>query len=160
MNIVPVQLDYSEDFTKINDIKVCKPINYNVNKYSNPALNKYFNKAKYFIESNIPEIQNVLVEVKEANEIIKATFPTLNIKAEGIATSARDWIKNAPNSGNSSDPIVIKPSEDPEYGYDVYFSGKLVKIKSKKRIENNKELEDAVIEHLKDLEDNKSFITS
>ena len=36
-----------EDF--IDDIKVFDPINYNLNKFSNPGLNKYFNKAKYFV---------------------------------------------------------------------------------------------------------------
>lgn len=159
LNIVPVQLDYSDDFNKINDIKVFDPINYNLNKFSNPGLNKYFNKAKYFVESNISETQNLSDGVKEANAAIRAAFPTLNIKSEGIATSAKDWIKNAPDSGDASTPIIIKPSEDADFGYDLIISGDVTKIKSKKRPENNKELEDAVIQHLSELEDNKEFIT-
>lgn len=159
LNIVPVQLDYSDDFNKIDDIKVFDPINYNLNKFSNPGLNKYFGKAKYFVESNISETENLSDGIKEANSIIRATFPTLNIKSEGIATSAKDWIKNAPDSGDASTPIIIKPSEDSDFGYDLIMSGKVIKIKSKKRPENNKELEDAVIEHLSELEDNKDFVT-
>lgn len=159
LNIVPVQLDYTDNFDKIEDIKVFDPINYNLNRFSNPGLNKYFNKAKYFIKSNISETENLSQGIKEANEIIKAIFPTLNIKSEGIATSAKEWIKNAPNSGDASTPIIIKPSEDNDYAYDLIVNGELIKIKSKKRPENNKEIEEAVIERLTSLEDNKEFIT-
>ena len=159
LNIVPVHVEYSEDFEKINDIHVFSPINHNLNKFSSPSLNKYFNKAKYFIESNIPEVEDLSQGIKEANNIIQATFPTLNIKSEGIATSAKDWIKNAPDSGDASTPIIIKPSEDKDYAYDLILSGTVHKIKSAKRIENNKEIEEKVIEHLSELEDNKDFIT-
>lgn len=159
LNIVPVEIDYTDDFSKIDDIKVFDPINYNLNKFSNPGLNKYFNKAKYFVQSTIPEIEDVSKGIKEANAIINATFPTLNIKAEGIATSAKDWIKNAPNSGDASTPIIIKPSERDDYAYDLIINGKTYEIKSRKRIENNKEIEEKVIEHLSELEDNKDFIT-
>lgn len=159
LNIIPVEMSYTDDFSKINDIKVHDSINHNLNKFSNPGLNKYFNKAKYFVESNISETENLSGGIKEANSIIRATFPTLNIKSEGIATSAKDWIKNAPDSGDASTPIIIKPSEDSDFGYDLIMSGNVIKIKSKKRPENNKELENAVIEHLSELEDNKDFIT-
>lgn len=159
LNVVPVHMEYTDDFKKIKDIHVFSPINYNLNRFYNPALNKYFNKAKYFIESNISEAENISQGIKEANSIINATFPTLNIKSDGIATSAKDWIKNAPSSGDSSTPIIIRPSEDNNYAYDLILQGEVYKIKSNKRIENNKEIEEKVIEHLSELEDNRGYIT-
>lgn len=160
LNIVPVQLTYDENFKTIQDIFIHAPKLENLNRFSNPALNKYFAKAKHFVKSNIAEPEGMTEGLKNANAAINATFPELNIKAEGIETSAKEWIKNAPSSGDSSTPIIIKPIGNPDHGYDLIINGEVIPIKSNKRIENNTELEEKVKEHIKDLEDNKQFITS
>ena len=46
LNIVPIQIDYDENFETIKDIPLHEPELENLNKFSNPALNKYFAKAK------------------------------------------------------------------------------------------------------------------
>ena len=113
----------NEDFTKLTAIKKREYKQYNLNKYNNPALNKYFNKAKYFIKSNISEAEDLTAGIKEANEVIKQVFPTLNIKAEGIETSAEEWIKSAPNSGDKSTPLIIAEVNKPNNPYDVIIYG-------------------------------------
>lgn len=159
LNIVPVEVTYDEKFESIQNIHLWDPINYNLNKYSNPQLNDFFNKAKYFIESVLPEPKNLSKGIQQANEMIRATFPTLNISSEGIATSAKEWILNAPSSGDSSTPIIIQHIGEQDHGYNLILSGEVIPIKSNKRISNNKEIEEQVIKHLHKLEDEKSFIT-
>ena len=160
LNIVPIQIDYDENFETIKDIHLHEPELENLNKFSNPALNKYFAKAKYFIKSNIIESVGTTQSIKEANDMIRATFPELNIKSEGIETSAREWILNAPSSGDATTPIIITPIGDPDHGYDLIINGEVIPIKSNKSIKSNKEIEDRVKEHIADLEDNKQFITN
>jgi hypothetical protein len=36
LNIVPIQLQYDDDFKTIQNIKLHSPYNYNLNKFSNP----------------------------------------------------------------------------------------------------------------------------
>lgn len=159
LNIVPIQLQYDDEFKTIQNIKLHPPHNYNLNKFSNPQLNSYFDKAKYFIESNIPEPQGLSKGIQEANKVIKTTFPTLNIKSEGIATSAAEWIRTAPSSGNSATPIIITPIDGIDHAYDLTIYGETIPIKSNKKKENNKEIEEHVIKYLSKLDDNKDFIT-
>lgn len=159
LNLVPVELKYNKDFSKIESIAIRDTIRHNLTKYGNPALNKHFNKVKYFIKSNLQEIESLPQGIKQANELINAIFPTLNIKSEGIATSARDWIRNAPQSGDASTPIIIRKSDNPDYAYDLIIYGKVEHIKSNKRITKNVEIEQKVIEHLAELEDNRGDVT-
>ena len=159
LNLVPMELQYNEDFTKLTAIKKREYKQYNLNKYNNPALNKYFNKAKYFIKSNISEAEDLTAGVKEANEVIKQVFPTLNIKAEGIETSAEEWIKSAPNSGDKSTPLIIAEVNKPNNPYDVIIYGQVFHIESAKAINKNPEILKVVKEHITELEDNKSDIT-
>jgi hypothetical protein len=97
--------------------------------------------------------------IQEANKMIKATFPTLNIKSEGIATSAAEWIRTAPSSGNSATPIIITPINGIDHAYDLTIYGETIPIKSNKKKENNKEIEEHVIKYLSKLDDNKDFVT-
>jgi hypothetical protein len=73
-------------------------------------------------------------------------MPTLNIKSEGIYTSAKEWIKQAPESGDSTTPLIIRKSE--QNGYDIIISGNIIHVDSNKSKENNKEIEEVVIKHL------------
>ena len=53
LNIIPVQLDYNEDFTRIKKISVKGTKNYNLNNFG-PALTSLEYKARHFIQDNSP----------------------------------------------------------------------------------------------------------
>lgn len=159
LHLVPMELQYNEDFSKLLGIKKREYKNYNLDKFNNPALNNYFNKAKYFIKSNIPETLSLSDGIKEANQLIRQIFPTLNIKSEGLETSAKEWIKSAPNTGDSSTPLIITEIDKPDNSYDVIIYGQVYHVKSQKTKNKNPEILKIVQEHIDELEDNKSDIT-
>ncbi len=161
LNIVPVQLTYNDDFSKVTDVTVHYPEPYSTRKTDNRyAMHKYDRDAKYFIEvkPNIQPISDAFI--KRIDEINKAIFPSLNIRYEGIAQSARQWILNAPDSDPEGvEPLVIKEVGDPDHYYDVIINGKVFPIKTKRGKKTNPEIEQLVTKHLSELTDNLGYST-
>jgi hypothetical protein len=68
----------------------------------------------------------------------RAIFPDLNLRTEGIAQSAKEWIKSAPNiDPTGTEPLVIKEIGDPNHAYDVIINGTVHPIKSGKNKNTN-----------------------
>lgn len=161
LNIIPVQLTYNEDFSKVQEITVHYPESYSTRKTSNMyAMHKYDRDAKYFLGSNVSLRPITDQFIKRIDEINKAIFPSLNIKYEGIAKSARQWILTAPDvDPEGVEPLVIKEIGDIDHYYDVIINGKTYPIKTRKGKNTNPEIQQLVEEHLKELTDNLGYST-
>lgn len=164
LNIIPVKLNYNEDFSKVISIRVNTPISYSSNKRdASYNLENYDKLVSKFLKNNYtPEpINNDIIE--KARENNKKIFPTLNIKRDGIGKTAMEWIKKAPECDPQEvEPLVIKEIQEPNHGYDIIIrqkngTTKTIEIKSDKAKTKNKELIDEVTKYVEYLQDNKGY---
>ena len=159
LNIVPVQLTYNENYSRIKSVQVLNAIPYST-RYSGTeyAMAKYDRQVEVFIEdnSNIDYVPEKVIE--RADTVNRAIFPELNIKKEGyIGQSARMWIARAPNiDPTGTEPLVIKETNE---GYEVVIKGKVHKITSGKEKNKNQEIIDLVSAHIQELQDYKGYST-
>lgn len=161
LNIVPVQLTYNDDFTKVQSINIHYPKSYSTRRSgSEYAMAKYDRQVKAFIEDNSIPFHISDRPIERADEVNKAIFPEINIRTEGIAQSARVWIRQAPNTDpTGTEQLVIKEVGEPDHAYDVVINGVVHPVKSAKSKNNNPEILELVTEYLNDLEDNKGYST-
>ena len=121
---------------------------------------KYDRQAKAFIEDNSIPFHISDKPLERADEVNGAIFPEINIRTEGIAQSARVWIRQAPNADpTGTEQLVIKEVGEPDHAYDVIINGTVYPVKSAKSRNNNPEILELVSEYLNDLEDNKGYST-
>lgn len=165
LNIVPVHLQYNDDFSKIGAIKVYDPIKYSSRESDGSyALDHYDKLISKFLKDNyIPDgITNDDIDI--ATNHIRRIFPSLNIKTEGISKTAEEWIRTAPDCDpNDIEPLVIRDVHEPNHGYDLMIrqengTVKTIKIKSDKPKNKNSELLEEVVKHLEYLSDNKGYL--
>lgn len=161
LNIVPVQLTYNDDFTKVQSINIHYPKPYSTRRSgSEYAMAKYDRQVKAFIEDNSIPFHISDKPIERADEVNKAIFPEINIRTEGIAQSARVWIRQAPNTDpTGTEQLVIKEVGEPDHAYDVIINGVTHPVKSAKSRNNNPEILELVTKYLNDLEDNKGYST-
>lgn len=161
LNIVPVQLTYNDDFTKVQSINIHYPKPYSTRRSgSEYAMAKYDRQVKAFIEDNSIPFHISDKPIERADEVNKAIFPEINIRTEGIAQSARVWIRQAPNTDpTGTEQLVIKEVGEPDHAYDVIINGVVHPVKSAKSRNNNPEILELVTKYLNDLEDNKGYST-
>lgn len=159
LNIVPVQIIYSNDFKNIDGIKVLNVERYS-SRYNSPeyAMAKYDKRVGQMISDHtVPNVisNKVIDKANETNELI---FPELNFKREGyLGQSARMWIARAPSiDPTGTEPLVI--SEDSE-GYVVTINGVEHRITSRKERNKNQEIFELVQKHASEFEDYKSYTT-
>lgn len=154
LHIIPIRVDYSEDFSKINSTTV-----YAQNHIQMPAgqaFNKYETIAKYFIKSNIKlePIKNKVVQ--QINRNLNFIFPERNITIDGIQKSVDEWIKFNYSSRWEN---RIKRVDAEDHVYELYFNDDFtdpVLIKDPTEPINNEELKNAVTKHLRDINTNNS----
>lgn len=155
VHLVPVHMKYNEDYTKITKLDVRDPISYDLDKNSNYVLSSYDNKVKVFIP-DVHTPQEVSENSKDyIEEQFKILFPGINMKAEGISKSARAWIKDAPSTGDESEPLIIKRVKAVDHEWEVTISGKVHNIVERSERNSNKEIRDLVEKHIEELEDGK-----
>lgn len=161
LNIVPVQLTYNDDFTKVQSINIHYPKSYSTRRSgSEYAMAKYDRQVKAFIEDNSIPFHISDKPIERADEVNRAIFPEINIRTEGIAQSARVWIRQAPNTDpTGTEQLVIKEVGEPDHAYDVVINGVVHPVKSAKSKNNNPEILELVTKYLNDLEDNKGYST-
>lgn len=161
LNIVPVQLTYNDDFTKVQSINIHYPKPYSTrHSGSEYAMAKYDRQVKAFIEDNSIPFHISDKPIERADEVNRAIFPEINIRTEGIAQSARVWIRQAPNTDpTGTEQLVIKEVGEPDHAYDVVINGVVHPVKSAKSKNNNPEILELVTKYLNDLEDNKGYST-
>lgn len=157
LNIVPVQLTYNDDYSKLKSVQVLNSISYST-RYSGSeySMAKYDRHVEAFIQNNYT-VDYVPEEVVDrANEVNRAIFPELNIKREGyIGQSASMWIAQAPNiDPTGTEPLVIKEVDD---GYEVIIKGTPHKISSRKSKMKNQEIFNLVSQYVSELEDYKGY---
>ena len=149
LHIIPIRVDYSEDFSKINSTTV-----YAQNHVQMPigqSFNKYETIAKYFIKSNIKlePIKSKVVQL--INKNLNFIFPQRNITIDGIQKSVDEWIKF---NYSSKWENRIKRVDAEDHTYELYFNDDFtdpVKIKDPTDPIKNEELKNAVTKHLQDI---------
>ena len=158
MNIVPIQLQYDKNFSKIDSIQILsdKPIeeftqnaNYN---------SKYDNIAKYFIKSKTRVNPPKLTERIQTQEILNAIFPSLQVRYENIEKSVDDWIKRAPQQGDEH-PLLITEINDGQHRYSVKIDGEVHLINDYSEKSRNKEIKALVKDYITKLnEDTPNYV--
>lgn len=158
MNIVPIQLQYDKNFSKIDSIQILsdKPIeeftqnaNYN---------SKYDNTAKYFIKSKTRINPPKLTERIQTQEILNAIFPSLQVRYENIEKSVDDWIKRAPQQGDEH-PLLITEINDGQHRYSVKIDGEIHLINDYSEKSRNKEIKALVQDYITMLnEDTPNYV--
>lgn len=165
LNIIPVHLQYNDDFSKVLSIRVDEPQKYSARESDGSyALENYDKLVSRFLKDNyIPdEITND--NITQATKDIRKIFPSLNIKDEGISKTAEEWIRAAPDCDPyDTEPLVIIDIREPNHGYDLVIrqkdgTTKTIPIKSDRSKNKNKELFDEVTKHLEYLSDNKGYL--
>lgn len=161
LNIIPVQLQYDQDYNKVNYVTVHSTLNYSTRrKDPNYAMDKYEKQAKHFITSNYVPFSISSEPIKRYMEVSRYIFPTLNIQETGLATTAAEWIHYAPSSDpTGTEPLVIKEVHDKDRAYQVIINGKVRDIKSGEPRDSNEEIRDWVTKNLKELHDNRNYAT-
>lgn len=161
LNIVPVQLEYNSDYSKVQNIRIHPTKTYSTRRGSAEyAMQKYDNQVKAFIESSAIPFHISDKPIERADEVNKAIFPEFNIRTEGIAQSARVWIRNAPNTDpTGTEQLVIKEVGEPDHAYDVIINGVAHPIKSAKSRNNNDEIRKVVEDYISELDDSKGYST-
>lgn len=159
LNIIPVQMKYSESHDTIESILVHKieekSTRFDSLKYN---LNSYDAIARRYIS---PSTDTPIVyesTIQRGKDVAAAIFTDLNIKEIGIKKSAKWWIANAPNADlHKTYSLVIKQIGDQDHFYDVIINGKVYPIKSKIEKTKNPEILELVENHLDELSDNIGY---
>lgn len=161
LNIVPVQLAYNQDFSEVLSLNIHYPQQYSTRKSGGEyAMSKYDRQVGAFIQDNYIPISITDKPIEKADQVNRAIFPDLNLRTEGIAQSAKEWIKSAPNiDPTGTEPLVIKEIGDPDHAYDVIINGTVHPIKSGKNKNTNQEILGLVSQYINELEDNKGYST-
>lgn len=161
LNIVPVQLVYNSDYSKVKSIHIHSTKTYSTQRYGTDyAMQKYDNQVKAFIEGTYIPFHISDKPVQRADEVNRTIFPEFNIRTEGVAQSARIWIRQAPSiDPTGTEQLVIKEVGEPDHAYDVIINGKVYPIKSAKSKENNDEIRKVVEKYIDKLEDTKGYST-
>lgn len=148
-NIVPLLVEYNDDFSKIQNIKRLdtKSADYFDDRYTG---RNYDNAARKFVE--IPFEIDTLNEdnLNESDKILQLSFPFMKVSSERIFKSTLDWIKTAP-SVSSVDSLVIKEVNEDDCRYRVILYGKTYDIKDQTVKESNKEIIKLVQKYLNNL---------
>lgn len=133
LNIVPIKVSYSEDYSEINNAIANKnPMELTVNN-GRYVFTKYDTVAKHFIKSTVRADQIRSTDLDQVEEQLKLIFPEREIGAYGIRMTAQEWIKK--------NRAAILDSNDPEYAYEIEFGeGDTVRIKSHTKPEYNQEI--------------------
>lgn len=145
MNLVPITVEYNEDYTEINKIVPnLVPVQYEYNKRKEYINGPQDFIARKFIEYKTSDIQ--IGSLSHEQHLLNIIFPTLYIEKEGIKKSALELIKQAPSYGD--EPLLIKEINDGEHRYVVEIEGKLTYIKDYAEKKYNKEILDLVTNYL------------
>ena len=154
LHIIPIRVDYSDDFSKINSTTV-----YSQNHIQMPvgqAFNKYETIAKYFIKSNIKLEPIKSKVVQQINKNLNFIFPQRNITIDGIQKSVDEWIKF---NYSSKWENRIKRVDAEDHTYELYFNDDFtdpVLIEDPTEPINNEKLKNAVTKYLQDINTSNS----
>ena len=150
-NVIPVVLNYDEQFNNISSIRVHNSICYS-HRGGKYIMYEAFNRAKNFIASTVTPVEMNDSNIDSINFALKAMFPKKDIMAQGIIMSAEDYIdRNWKYWING---------EQPDSGYRLNINGQIVEIKSSEKGSKNKELVEYVKKRQAELIDTQTGILS
>ena len=120
LNIIPVKIKYSDNFSEITSAIALNPQQLNI--YSKPsggvvnALTKEYNWAKKLIASPASLNNITSQDEKAVNKQLEFLFLNKNLQLEGIQLTALSWIRH-----NMKDGGKIKILQDPDYDFMIQF---------------------------------------
>ena len=154
LNIVPVEMQYDDNYTNLTGIVIGDPDNIVVSETGNYLFKQYNQHARYFVPSKVEIAEASNNDFEITDQFFDAMIPVLNLRNEGIYTSAIDLIKNAPNAGDS-EPLIIREVNDEQGRWEVIIEGKSYRPKSARNKNLNPDIRDIVIKHIKDIQDER-----
>lgn len=90
-NVIPIVLDYDEQFKNIKDITVKNSICYS-HYQDSFILGKHMQQAGKFIPSNVNTVHIDQTSIDAVDKQLSAMFPIKNIKAVGIQATIKDYV--------------------------------------------------------------------
>ena len=93
LSIIPIRVQYNDDFTKVQDVVAMPKIEYTINR-GKYVFTKYDSVVRNFIESTATINTISSEKMKKADRALKALFPDKNISTKGIQITAKEWIKD------------------------------------------------------------------
>lgn len=134
-NIIPVVLEYDDQFQNIKDIKVQRAECYSHNKGAF-IMQEQMKLAQKFIASNVEEIKIDDSSIDTVNVQLGALFPKRNIKAEGITSTIEEYI--------DKNWKYWTQGEQPSSGWNLIINGKQYTVQSSEVRSKNKEVVDII----------------
>ena len=134
-NIIPVVLEYDDQFQNIKDIKVQKAECYSHNKGAF-IMQEQMKLAQKFIASNVEEMVINDSSIDAVNVQLGALFPKKNIKAEGITSTIEEYIDKNWKYWTQGD--------QPNTGWNLIINGKQYTVQSSEVKSKNKEVVDII----------------
>lgn len=130
-NIIPVVLEYDDQFQNIKNIVVNRAECYSHNRGAF-IMQESMKLAQRFIVSNADTITINDSSVDKVNQQLKAVFPKRDIKADGITSTIEEFI--------DKNWTYWTQGEQPDTGWNLTIDGVVYNIKSSEVRSKNKEV--------------------
>lgn len=133
VHIIPVQLKYDNNFNDVVDIEVQQAMSYDT-KDLQYTFQKYDRAAEQFIDSKVDFSQADNMALLKVSQQLQHIFPGKDVRAQGIAESAREWVKR--------NWKYCKPETLPEGGWKLTLpdSGEDIEVSDPRKGDRNEEL--------------------
>ena len=143
LNIVPVQIKYNDKYDTVTDINVQNAVSFDT-KNMRYVFQKYDNVAAQFIDSSVDFSQVNGESLLEASKHLQHIFPGKDVRAEGIAETAKEWIQR--------NWKYCKPEVLPTGGYRLVLpdTGETIEVKDPRKGDKNEELVNLIQDRLND----------
>ena len=151
LSIIPIRLQYNDDFTKVEDVVAMPKIEYTIDK-GRYVFTRYDSVVKNFIESTAVIDTISSEKMKNADRALSILFPDKNISTRGIQLTAEEWIKDHYR-------VDIKPSNKEGVYWTVFF-GKddIVEIKDPESPLKNEQIKKEVKKRIRNLQIGNNYI--
>lgn len=134
-NIIPVTLEYDDQFQNIKDIVVNRAECYSHNRGAF-VMQESMKLAQRFITSNAEKITINDSSIDKVNQQLKAVFPKKDIKADGITSTIEEFI--------DKNWTYWTQGEQPDTGWNLTIDGVVYNVKSSELKSKNKEVVDII----------------
>lgn len=134
-NIIPVTLEYDDQFQNIKDIVVNRAECYSHNRGAF-VMQESMKLAQRFITSNAETITINDSSIDKVNQQLKAVFPKKDIKADGITSTIEEFI--------DKNWAYWTQGEQPDTGWNLTIDGVVYNVKSSELKSKNKEVVDII----------------
>lgn len=150
-NIIPVELQYDNDFKSIDDIIVHPAVCYS-HKNGAYILQEAYNNASKFISTPTIELDVQTESVDKVNKQLRTFIPDGSLRTFGIVESVKDYI--------DANWYYWKQGRQPSQGHNLYIGGKKYEISNPAEGSNNEEVVKLITELQSQLIDTESGILS